>query len=146
MQNSDNLTHSPHLDTVPTTSLTLGPRSARAVASLIARGLVRSAHDCSDGGLLVAIAEMLIGGDLGAEVDLAGVHADPVVAAFSETPSRYVLEVAEGDVARVRAGLGEPPSVVIGKVTASKRLTWRGGGVDESVEALAQAWLAPLDW
>jgi phosphoribosylformylglycinamidine (FGAM) synthase-like enzyme len=45
---------------IPTVDLTAGPATARAVAQLIQDGLVRSAHDCSDGGLLVAVAEMLI--------------------------------------------------------------------------------------
>src|SRR5690606_5889352 len=44
--------------TVPRVDLELGPRIARAVADLIAAGHVASAHDCSDGGLLVAAAEM----------------------------------------------------------------------------------------
>ncbi|GMV26229.1 MAG: hypothetical protein AMXMBFR58_22600 [Phycisphaerae bacterium] len=45
---------------IPTVDLTGGPATAKAVAQLIQDGLVRSAHDCSDGGLLVAVAEMLI--------------------------------------------------------------------------------------
>jgi phosphoribosylformylglycinamidine synthase len=46
--------------TIPTVSLKLGPATARAVAQCIADGLVASAHDCSEGGVLVAVAEMLI--------------------------------------------------------------------------------------
>jgi len=45
---------------VPRTDLDAGPRTARAVAELIRQGFVHAAHDCSDGGLLVAAAEMLI--------------------------------------------------------------------------------------
>ena len=44
----------------PELNLKIGPATARAVAQCIREGLVRSAHDCSDGGLLVAVAEMLI--------------------------------------------------------------------------------------
>ncbi len=46
---------------VPAVDLNVGPASARAVAQLIQDGLVLSAHDCSDGGLLAGVAEMLIG-------------------------------------------------------------------------------------
>jgi len=45
---------------VPTTDLARGPATARAVAQCITDGLVASAHDCSEGGLLTAVAEMLI--------------------------------------------------------------------------------------
>ncbi|MEZ6317783.1 MAG: AIR synthase-related protein [Phycisphaerales bacterium] len=47
----------------PTVDLADGPRQAKAIAAAIReRGLVASAHDVSDGGPLVAIAEMLIAG------------------------------------------------------------------------------------
>src|SRR5690606_34856716 len=45
---------------IPRVDLEGGPAAARAVADLIGRGLVLSAHDVSDGGLLCAVAEMLI--------------------------------------------------------------------------------------
>ncbi|MBL8963744.1 MAG: phosphoribosylformylglycinamidine synthase [Phycisphaerae bacterium] len=45
---------------VPAVDLASGPATAAAVAQLIRDGLVRSAHDCSEGGLLVCVAEMLI--------------------------------------------------------------------------------------
>lgn len=45
---------------VPTVDLKLGPQAARGVAQMIIDGKVRAAHDCSEGGLLVAIVEMLI--------------------------------------------------------------------------------------
>ena len=50
---------------IPRTDLAMGPRTARAIAGLIQAGLVHSAHDVSDGGLLAAIAEMLIAGSTG---------------------------------------------------------------------------------
>src|SRR5262249_12963124 len=50
------------LGQVPRADLVLGPRTAAAVARLVRDGLVLSAHDVSDGGLLTAVAEMLIGG------------------------------------------------------------------------------------
>ncbi|MCX5691130.1 MAG: AIR synthase-related protein, partial [Planctomycetota bacterium] len=115
----------------PKTDLSVGPGTARAVAQCIADGLVQSAHDCSDGGLLVAIAEMLIAttgrqasskADLGSTSSALGAllagQADlqPLGAtlsikddlletwelAFAENPSRYVLEVKAEDVQKVR--------------------------------------------
>lgn len=59
------------------------------------KGLVRACHDCSDGGIAVAVAEMCISGDVGAEVDLVGIGDLPVnVKLFSESNSRWIAEVA----------------------------------------------------
>jgi phosphoribosylformylglycinamidine synthase len=137
----------PELLTIPRTDLVLGPRTARAVHGLIRQGLVAAAHDVSDGGLLTAVAEMLIASEgLGADLDLAKVHADPLAAAFSESPSRYVLEVAQSDVPRVMAALGEVPGAVIGRLTSDAALRWPAGQVKAPVAELAAAWLSPLDW
>ena len=57
-------------------------------------GIVHSAHDCSDGGLAVALAECCIAGDRGALVHLSE-DVDPVVAMFSESQSRVVVTVPE---------------------------------------------------
>jgi len=133
---------------VPRTDLEAGPKAAAAVAGLIRAGVVAAAHDVSDGGLLTAVAEMLIaaGDGVGAEVELAGVHADLEAAAFSESPSRYVIEVAEADLGRVQGMLGGVPCARLGRVTDSGRLVWRQGKVDEAVGGLAEVWLKPLDW
>ncbi len=61
------------------------------VRSLIARGLVTAAHDISDGGLLVAVAEMALAGGIGAEVVLRSASA--ARDAFAETQSCYLLTV-----------------------------------------------------
>jgi phosphoribosylformylglycinamidine synthase len=133
------------------TDLDLGPRTARSVAWLIASGVVRAAHDCSDGGLLVAVAEMLIAGStagrpIGATVDLSRVKLDERVAAFGECPSRVVLEVDPHALGRVQSALEDAgvQHAVLGELDASGHL--RGSGLDEPVEALAESWLRPLDW
>ncbi|MFO0861473.1 MAG: AIR synthase-related protein [Phycisphaerales bacterium] len=138
---------------LPRTNLETGPRTASTVARLIREGLVRSAHDVSDGGVLCAIAEMLIGGSstrrpLGAELNLESTHTDPIVAAFGESPSRYVLEVTTADKKRTQQILTEAgiPATVVGSLNSSGRLSWVSGRVDEPVELLASSWRAPLDW
>ena len=95
-----------HIGTsIPTVDLITGPRTARAVAALIATGIVKSAHDLSEGGLAVALAEMLFASHSeteptnrttppiarGATVDLAGIpcseDADQdATLLFSESP------------------------------------------------------------
>ncbi len=66
---------------------------------------MRACHDISEGGLAVAIAEMCIGGRLGATIDALPDH-DPVVAMFSESIGRFVVEVAPRDVERFVEVLG----------------------------------------
>ncbi|MBS0190441.1 MAG: phosphoribosylformylglycinamidine synthase subunit PurS [Phycisphaerales bacterium] len=136
---------------VPRTDLRLGPLTARVVSELISSGLVRSAHDVSDGGLLCAVAEMLIAGNserslIGASLDLSPVHADAAVAAFSESPSRYVLEVTPSAVAAVQSQCAKHgvECAHIGTLDSSARL--RARGLDIDVPTLARAWLTPLDW
>ena len=68
--------------------------SMSALLDCMDRGLVRSCHDLSDGGLGVSLAEMCIGGDLGANVDLKGIKDLPsTVKLFSESHSRWLVEV-----------------------------------------------------
>ncbi len=59
----------------------------------IREGVIRSAHDASEGGLAVALAEMALAGRLGVQVDLQDVHLDPCCALFSESNGRILLEV-----------------------------------------------------
>ena len=72
-----------------------------AVRDLIRAGLVRSAHDCSEGGLAVAIAESCFNPDglLGAKVEIDGENAASVL--FNEAQSRIVISCAAADAPRV---------------------------------------------
>ncbi|MCH9058493.1 MAG: phosphoribosylformylglycinamidine synthase subunit PurL, partial [Planctomycetes bacterium] len=134
---------------LPVTDLAQGPALAHAVAALIRKGFVQSAHDVSDGGLLCAVAEMLIGAagesPIGAELDLAHVHADATIAAFCESPSRYVLEVSPDDLEATARHLDELPWTRIGTLTNSGRLAWTGR-LDVGVEEMTNSWRGTLDW
>ncbi|MFZ4572940.1 MAG: AIR synthase-related protein [Phycisphaerales bacterium] len=160
---------------VPTTDLKAFPATARAVAQCIQDGLIAAAHDVSDGGLLVAVAEMLIatGGAgessgtrevsdlarllaqgpstpaLGAELNADPGLLEDYQFAFGESGGRYVVEVRAEDLPRVRTVLrdhGAVHAVQIGKVTDSSRLVWQKGDVDAKVEDLTRAWRGTLDW
>ncbi len=67
----------------------------RALHKAIQAGLIESAHDCSEGGLAVAIAEMCLAGRLGASWNLLEVanNLEQQTILFSETAGRIVLEV-----------------------------------------------------
>ncbi len=122
----------------------------RRVSDLIRTGKVRAAHDVSDGGLLVALAEMCIASRLGAAIDGAALSAFDrdgclpserhVETAFAPRTTTYILEMDEADVV-------ESHLPIVGRVIEEARFTVKGDAstaVDLSVEQLAQAWRTPL--
>ena len=82
----------------PAIDLQAEARLQQALVSLIDEGLVKSAHDCSDGGLAVALAECCILGGLGLKTDeglgLQLTQGRWDAALFGETPSRVVVSVS----------------------------------------------------
>lgn len=142
-------------DTIPKADLIAGPKNAKAVAKLIDERLIQSAHDCSDGGLLVAAAEMAFAGRIGLDIDLAGIPNDvclPEQVCFAETPSRYLLEVHPDDSAKVidhlmKAGV---PFGQAGTFADHNNLTVRkpdeGQLLEIDLDTLRNNWLKPLDW
>ncbi|BAE50919.1 Phosphoribosylformylglycinamidine synthase [Paramagnetospirillum magneticum AMB-1] len=93
-------------------------RAGELVRQLIGDGLVLACHDVSDGGLLVAVAEMSMASDghIGAQLDAP--HTLPLHAwCFGEDQGRYVLEVSDNDLASVLEEAAEHDTTarVIGK-------------------------------
>ena len=120
-------------------------RSANYEALLEAMGggLVRACHDCSDGGMAVAVAEMCISGQVGAELDLAAMGDMPAeVKLFSESESRWVVEVGGEDAEGFERTLGGR-AVPIG-ITKGDSLIVRGTSADVPVEEMRRAWNDPL--
>jgi phosphoribosylformylglycinamidine synthase len=79
-----------------------------SVRELIKAGLVRSAHDCSEGGLAVALAESCFNpeGLLGAKVEMSDIQAaNAVTTLFNESQSRIVISCAPADAEKVLAAL-----------------------------------------
>ncbi len=128
---------------MPCVDLVEGPKTAQAIYNLISNGLVRSAHDVSDGGVVCAIAEMLIAGSSTDDpIGFAACDTLDWALAFDESPSCYVLEVADLD--SVRSALGTTPMRVLGALNDSGRMNWNE--LDASVGELTNAWRSPLDW
>jgi phosphoribosylformylglycinamidine synthase len=80
--------------TPPALDLPYERRVQECCRKLIEQGLIESAHDLSDGGLVVAIAECAISSGIGAKVDLNFVD-DPRLLLFAEDPSRILVTVPE---------------------------------------------------
>jgi len=140
---------------VPQVDLKQAPRVLQAVADVIASGLAVSAHDCSEGGLGVALAEMCFGGGLGATVDLAGVSASAdakqdAILLFAESATRIILEVPRDQLGTVLKQLQGIPVGVVGELTTEPNLKVRsiqaGWLMNEPVAKFQKSWLGTLDW
>jgi phosphoribosylformylglycinamidine synthase subunit PurSL len=118
----------------------------------IAAGLVASCHDCSDGGLGVALAETAFAGGLGLAVDLKAVPAEGISRndelLFSESQSRFVATVHPEQQIAFEAALAGCTIARIGEVIPEGVLRIEGLGgkriIDESLAALKAAWQKPL--
>ncbi|NOX63572.1 MAG: phosphoribosylformylglycinamidine synthase subunit PurL [Chloroflexi bacterium] len=119
----------------------------RGLHRAIVAGWAAAVHDLSEGGLAVALAEMCIGGDLGAEISLAAIPTSepltPAQALFSESLGRFLIEVPAKHAIAFEKALAGQPLASIGRVTAEKRLIVRTAEgrpcIDASVKALAFA-------
>lgn len=87
---------------VPDLDLVKEAANGWVLREMIGRGQILSAQDVSEGGLGVALAELCIHGDIGAEVS-AEVGLDVMTWLFSETASRTVVALAKDDVAELTA-------------------------------------------
>ncbi len=140
---------------VPKVDLVTAPRIAERICRAIADGLVASCHDCSEGGLAVALAEMAFAGGRGIEADLRGLprsgdcgRADTQL--FSESNSRYVVEIEAKNYDVFAKLMLNLPFGQIGKVVEEKMLTIKGENgrpvIKSDLDSLKQAWQKPLAW
>ena len=125
------------------------PQVFAAVHRAIVGGFVRSCHDLSEGGLAVAVAEMAFAGGVGVDVtQLPGDGLSDEARLFSESPTRFVLEVEPAKAGELAATFAGLPLARIGTTTAEPRLRVAGGGGEWLVWAalaeLKEAWQAPL--
>jgi phosphoribosylformylglycinamidine synthase subunit PurL len=79
----------------------------KAIIELIGAGLVGSAHDCSEGGLAVALAKCSFSKGFGCSVDLKAGELAPEFVLFGEDASRVVISCAPGNVARIKEVAGK---------------------------------------
>lgn len=121
----------------------------RAVAEAIAKGLIRSCHDVSDGGLLPAIAEMAIGSNLGAAILLRD-HND-FDSLFDESLATYVVEIDKSSFSNASKFFATQPVVFdpLGRVIGEPKLVLSSAKTIEmevEVSELRELWRGTLDW
>ncbi len=131
---------------VPDTDLEVLKSCIASMLAAMAEDIVLSCHDISDGGLAVAIAEMCIGGQTGAELELdpaAGLGPEALL--FSESSTRWLAEVDPGNGKRFEKLLG-PMAARIGE-TGGSELTIAAGEeilISKSVAELETTWRGTL--
>ncbi len=127
-------------------------RTFRAVTKAIDSGLIKSCHDLSEGGLAVAAAEMAFAGGYGLELDLGKVPGKALerndFVLFSESNSRFLIEVSEKDRQEFEALMKGKTCAQIGKVTKDEKLLIHGLNqkivVDASLAELRRSWKRTL--
>jgi phosphoribosylformylglycinamidine synthase len=139
--------------TLPRVDLDTAPAILSGAAGAVRSGLATAAHDASEGGLAVALAEMAFAGGVGLTVDLDAVPTDEDLALheilFSETPTRILFEVPEDRATDFEthwrdAGLEAHP---IGRGNRTESLVFTRNGttvMDASLGELKRAWQRPL--
>jgi phosphoribosylformylglycinamidine synthase II len=137
---------------VPKVKAAKAKRTFKVVTKAIDRGLVKSCHDLSEGGLAVAAAEMAFASNYGLELDLSKVPGKELerndFVLFSESNSRFLIEVAEVDREDFDGLMRGKNCVLIGKVTKEAKLRIHGLKgkivVDASIEELRRSWKRTL--
>jgi len=121
------------------------------------KGLVSSCHDCSEGGIGVAAAEMAFAGDFGMELQLSNLSSQlsderrrDDILLFSESNTRFIVEVAPQNQAKFEKVMKNQPISLAGSIASSKKFKVNGLNdnaiIDIDITKLKEAWQSPLRW
>tara|TARA_R110002111_G_scaffold168038_1_gene233873 strand:+ start:160157 stop:163072 length:2916 start_codon:yes stop_codon:yes gene_type:complete len=139
---------------VPQVDKEEAPEIFKSLHTAIQKRLIRSCHDLSEGGLAVAAAEMAFAGGYGMKLDVTRLPEALEISTpsllFSESNTRFLIEVAPDKMGDLIDCFNELPLVEIGEVVSSRKFTVKGKGgstpIDASLEELKSAWKNPLSW
>lgn len=130
--------------TVPRVDLTNAPRVFANINHAISSGLILACHDVSEGGAAASIAEMAFAGGFGVDADVPDAGE---AWWFSESPTRFVVEVAEENSAEFEEAYGNVPLTRLGTTTECPNVVLRSSGktiVQATNAELKAAWQTPL--
>ncbi|MDD5339124.1 MAG: phosphoribosylformylglycinamidine synthase subunit PurL [Dehalococcoidales bacterium] len=140
---------------VPKVNAEKGKQLMNALAAATQKGLVKACHDLSEGGIGVAVAEMAFAGGLGIQIDLTKVPLAETIerddfVLFSESNSRFLVEVAPEHKSVFEKVLKGVVCADIGQVTKEKKLEITGSDgkviVNANIDGLKEAWQKTLRW
>lgn len=138
-------------------------KTFNALSKASASGSIKAMHDCSEGGLAVAASEMAFAGGLGMELFLSEVPYKEAKSAkrkaqslrndyilFSESNSRFIVEVERRNQKRFEAILKGLPFGLVGCLTLDKEFKVYGLDgkvcIKSDIATLKEAWQKPLRW
>ena len=119
----------------PPVDLAIEARHGDFVRDLVARGIVNAVHDCSDGGALVAIAEMALAGRHGAALDLPDVP-NPAAILFGEDQARFVVATDEAEAVTTAA---KAAGIFVARIGTTGGATIAVSGTQTPLEDLRKA-------
>ncbi len=133
---------------IPRVDKLIAKKIFEKLSDAINKELVLSCHDLSEGGLAVAIAEMCIGSNLGANIFLEAVPQDKDMhnyeILFSESPTRFIVEIAKDKKEKFEKELKGLPFSLIGCVSKEKKLVMYASEKEEIINVnlsdLRDAW------
>lgn len=131
---------------VPTVDKEMAPKIFRALHQAIKQGLILSCHDLSEGGLAVAAAEMAFAGGVGVEIALS--NGEAVKWLFSESNTRFLIEIKATKVAQFAMIFGDLSSCRVGITTPERCVRVTSAGitvVNALLTELKACWQMPLD-
>jgi phosphoribosylformylglycinamidine (FGAM) synthase-like enzyme len=137
---------------VPKVRATQAKKIFSKLSKAISEGVVQSCHDLSEGGLAVAAAEMAFAGGFGLTLDLGAALSKLITRndflLFSESNSRFLVEVAQQDRFEFEDLMENKPYAHIGEVTSDQKLLVHGLNgkvvVDTGVAELRRSWKKTL--
>ncbi len=141
--------------TVPGVRVDIARLTMEALSGAIDAGLVRACHDLSEGGLAVSAAEMAFAGNVGLSLDLARApyrgpaeHRLDTVLLFSESASRFLVEVRPENRQAFEDLMEGVPFAQVGQATGTAALAVRGVAGEDlfcaRLDDLKRAWQTPL--
>ena len=140
----NNFANTPAFSRVPMVSEN-APEVYKKLHQAILQGLVKSAHDLSEGGLATAAAEMSLAARMGAVIQLDAVSDHPALACFGETNNCIIVEVSPKDQQHFEEIFDDLPCKKIGEVTGQTEVVFHTKEeefIKVNVEDLANAFTA----
>ena len=139
-------------NSVPKLNAVKARKTYYSFTKAISEGVIKAAHDLSEGGLAVAAAEMALASNLGMELDLKKLPKKDInrddFALFSESNSRFLVEVTQKDKETFESIMKGKVISEVGKVTKNPNLIIKGlkGGtvLDASITDLRDSWKKTL--
>ena len=142
-------------NSVPRTDVSLAKELYKRLHLAVREGIVLACHDISDGGIGVALAEMCIGGGIGAElflnnVPFEGDRRSNEIVLYSESQSRFLVEIDRRHKGRFEKLFEDFPCELVGRTSEDRNFVVYGlegeEYIVEDVKNLERVWRSRFRW